>query len=319
MDPPETTAAWYSRFSAQAAEGSAAYARLAATVAETPPVLDLLDTLPEQKRQPNLLFAAARVLGAPVEDPTGFARWVPVHWDPLAALMLRRRTQTNEPRRCATLLPFLAALPGPLALLEVGASAGLCLFPDRWRYRYDDHTLGEPSAPLLTCSPIGPFEPPRRIPEVVWRAGIDLDPPDVTDPDDVAWLEALIWPGQPERLERLRQAIALARRDPPRLVSGDLNDELPALAASAPAEATLVVFHSAVLTYLSGPDRERFVAQVTALPGHWVSNEAPEVLPTIAARVPAGREDTRHRFLTAVDGVPQAWSGGHGQTIELLR
>ncbi len=40
---------------------------------------------------------------------------------------MSKRTQTNEPGRCAVLLPLLAALPQPLALLEVGASAGLCL------------------------------------------------------------------------------------------------------------------------------------------------------------------------------------------------
>ena len=47
--------------------------------------------------------------------------------------------QTNEAGRCAVLLPVLAALPQPLALLEVGASAGLCLYPDRYAYRYGDH------------------------------------------------------------------------------------------------------------------------------------------------------------------------------------
>lgn len=319
MDPPPSTGQWYARFSAQAAEGSLAYARLADAVAGSASLLRLLDTLPEQKRQPNLLFAAARLLGAPVEDPPGFVAWVPEHWAPLAALMQRRRTQTNEPRRSATLLPLLASLPGPLALLEVGASAGLCLYPDRWRYRYGDHPLGDASRPLLTCAPIGEFAPPAHVPDVVWRAGIDLNPLDVTDPDDVAWLEALVWPGQPDRLERLQQAIAIARADPPPITAGDLNSELPALAARAPADATLVVFHSAVLTYLDRPDRTRFVEQVTALPGHWISNEGPEVLPDVGARVPAGREDTRHRFLTALDGVPFAWSGGHGQTIELLR
>ena len=40
-------------------------------------------------------------------------------------MILARRTQTNEPARCAVLLPALAQLPQPLALIEAGASAGL--------------------------------------------------------------------------------------------------------------------------------------------------------------------------------------------------
>ena len=63
--------------------------------------------------------------------------------DEVEALMLARRTQTNEAARCALLLPLLAALPQPLALLEVGASAGLCLLPDRYGYDYAGHRLGD--------------------------------------------------------------------------------------------------------------------------------------------------------------------------------
>ena len=79
--------------------------------------------------------------------------------------------------------------------------------------------------PLLECAATG-LVPPARVPEVVWRAGIDLNPLDVTDPADVAWLEALIWPEQSDRRERLRAAIAVVAADPPILVRGDLLDEL---------------------------------------------------------------------------------------------
>lgn len=232
--------------------------------------------------------------------------------------MRTRLTQTNEPGRCATLLPFLAAIEGPLALLEVGASAGLCLYPDRWQYRYADAVVGDPDAPLLACEPLGPFTAPSRLPEVIWRAGIDLNPLDVTDADDVRWLEALVWPEQTERRARLHDALAIARDDPALLTAGDLNDELVALASNAPDDATLVVFHSAVLTYVSAEARGRFVEQVTALPGHWLANEGPGVLPAVTAQVPAGRADSQDRFLTAFDGRPVAWSGPHGQSVELL-
>ncbi len=50
--------------------------------------------------------------------------------------MAERSTQTNEPARCATVLPVLAQLPQPLALLEVGAAAGLCLLPEYYAYDY---------------------------------------------------------------------------------------------------------------------------------------------------------------------------------------
>lgn len=257
-------------------------------------------------------------MGGPVDAPGPFTAWVLGHWDALAVTMRTRLTQTNEPRRSATLLPFLSSIEGPLALLEVGASAGLCLYPDRWQYRYGGAVVGDPDAPLLTCEPVGPFTAPTRLPEVTWRAGIDLNPLDVTDADDVRWLEALIWPEQTERRDRLHDAIAIAQDDPALLVAGDLNADLATLAAKALTDATLVVFHSAVLTYVTPEERQRFVDQVTALPGHWISNEGPSVLPAVTARVPGGREDAQHRFLTALDGRPVAWSGGHGQSVELL-
>ena len=314
-----STSEWYDGFAVREAAGnSPTYERLARAVAASDEVIDRLDTLPEDKRQPNLLFASTRAMGGPVDAPEPFTEWVLGNWSALAATMRTRLTQTNEPRRSATLLPFLSSIEGPLALLEVGASAGLCLYPDRWQYRYDDTVVGDPDAPLLTCEPVGPFTAPVRLPEVTWRAGIDLNPLDVTDADDVGWLEALIWPEQTERRDRLRDAIAIAQDDPALLVAGDLNDDLATLAAKVPSDATLVVFHSAVLTYVTPEERQRFVDQVSALPGHWISNEGPGVLPALTAQVPAGREDTQHRFLTAFDGRPVAWSGAHGQSVELL-
>jgi hypothetical protein len=190
--------------------------------------------------------------------------------------MRERLTQTNEPGRCAVLLPVLARLPQPLALLEVGASAGLCLYPDAYGYHYSScpGVVGRSDSPVqLTCQVSGPFEAPKQVPQVVWRAGLDLNPLDVTDQGDLRWLDALIWPEHHERRRHRRAAAAIVRNDPPRLVRGDLLNDLPTLAAQAPEHATLVVFHSAVLTYVPPLARARFVDVVRELPGHWVSNE----------------------------------------------
>src|SRR5205823_4941361 len=141
-----------------------------------------------------------------------------------------------EPARCATLLPVLARLPQPLALLEVGASAGLCLLPDYYAYDYGGHTIASTAScgvepPCFSCR-VGPGTPlPKRGLEVAWRAGLDLHPIDLGDDAEVRWLEALIWPGEEYRIPRLRAACDVARAVSPRVVRGDLRTDLAALAA----------------------------------------------------------------------------------------
>jgi hypothetical protein len=192
----------------------------------------------------------------------------------------------------------------------VGASAGLCLYPDRYAYRYGEHTLGTGS-PVLDCAATG-LRPPTARPEVVWRAGLDLNPLDVTDPADVAWLDALIWPEHAHRRARLRAAAAVAAADPPLLVRGDLVADLSALAARAPAGATLVVLHTSVLYQVPAARRAAFIDLVGALPGHWVANEAADVLPH--RTLPAPPDDALYNVLSC-DGEPLAWTRSHGQAM----
>jgi hypothetical protein len=306
-----TTAGWYVDFGTREARGeSPTYERLALAVSHDDELLARLDTLPPAKRQPNPLFAVVRLLGGPVDGPTAFHEYVLEHWPEVAAQLLVRATQTNEVGRCAALLPVLASLPGPLALLEVGASAGLCLYPDRYGYRFGERALGV-GEPVLECALSG-VSPPARLPEVAWRAGLDLNPLDVTDPADVAWLEALVWPEHAHRHARLRAAVAVAAADPPTLVRGDLLDDLPALAARAPADATLVLFHASVLYQVSAQRRAAFAAMASALPGHWIANEAPEVL--AYADLPDPPNGRAHSII-ALDGRPVAWSRPHGQAV----
>lgn len=313
----------YLRFAENEAAGvSALYEELARAVAASDELLAFVAALPEAKQQPNLVFAAVRhVCGTPA-DADDLARMVAARGEEIRAVALSRGTQTNEPGRCATLLPVLARLPQPLALLEVGASAGLCLLPDFYAYDYGGAVLTPESvenaarAPVFPCRASAETPLPTRMPRIAWRAGLDLNPLDVGDPDAVAWLETLVWPGQEERAGRLRATIEVARRQRPRVVAGDLAADLPALAAEAPRDAPLVIFHSAVLAYVPPEVRERFVTRVRELGAVWVSNEAPAVLPAIAARLasppPAGR------FLLSVDGEPVAFTGPHGQSIDWI-
>ena len=310
----------------QAAGSSPTYERLAYGVASDPWAQQALASVPAAKRQPNLLFGVGRLLGAPVGDPEAFLRWLPEHWDRVRSELLTRSTQTNEAGRCATLVPTLATLPGPLALLEVGASAGLCLYPDRYRYDWGRGVVGDGPGPVLSCAWSGEAAPPTTLPEVVWRAGLDLNPLDLTDRDDRRWLECLVWPEHDERRRRLRAAADVVAADPPLLVTGDLVTDLPALAARAPAGATLVVLHSAVLAYVDAATRREFVEVVRSIGAHWLANEHPSLLTGLVAGLGTGlgdavvppRVEGPEPFATALDGRPVGWSGPHGQSYRAL-
>jgi hypothetical protein len=316
LDPRRGTAENYRIFGREAHGRSPAYESLAASVADDDLVLGFLAALPPPKRQPNLLFAAARYLLGAAPGIGALRALIRRNEAELGQVMLARRTQTNEPARCATLLPALARVPEPLALIEVGASAGLTLLFDRYSYDYGGHRIpgSDPDAPTLCCAVRGPVPLPGRLPAIAWRAGLDLNPLDVTRDDDVRWLSCLVWPGESDRQERLAAAIASARRDPPPVYRGDLLTDLPALAARAPAEATLVIFHSAVLAYVAAEDRERFARTVRGLAAVWLSNEAPGVVPGLP--LTDFRDGT---FVLGLGGrTPLAFTDGHGTWLHWL-
>jgi hypothetical protein len=115
-------------------------------------------------------------------------------------------------------------------------------------------------------------------------------------------------------LALLRAALAVARQDPPRVVRGDLRRDLPALTAEAPADATLVVFHTAVLAYVAdASERAAFADTVRGLGAVWVSNEAPGLLAGAT-----GDPWPHGRFLLTRDGQPVAWTDPHGTAIDWL-
>ena len=148
---------------------------------------------------------------------------------------------------------------------------------------------------------------------MVWRAGLDLNPLDVTDPADVAWLDALIWPEHTHRRARLRAAAAVAAADPPLLVRGDLVDDLPALAARAPAGATLVVFHTSVLYQVPAP-RRAGVRRAGPRPARALDRQRGARGAGPTPRLPAPPDGALHNVL-ALDGTPLAWTRSHGQAM----
>lgn len=325
----ETLRDYYGKFARLEAIGtSPIYTSWAEGVATDDEVIALLLELPRPKRQANLLFAAARHLGAGEGTYADLRAWLLRHWNDVRELMLARSTQTNEAGRCATLLPALARIPGPLALMEVGASAGLCLYPDRYSYRFtvtgavgaefaQSTTLDPadgPSAVVLDCE-LTNISVPERLPEVAWRAGIDLNPLDITDVDQREWLTSLIWPEHEARRERLLAAASIAAADPPHLVRGDLLDTVESLLAEVPAGTQPVVFHSAVLAYVDAEVRACFASLMRSRDDVvWISNEGAGVLPDTPAQLETLGVEADGRFVHSVDGRAVALTGPHGQS-----
>jgi hypothetical protein len=286
---------------AAGARDSPLYARLCHETADNPAVTRLLLEAAPAQRWPMLLLAAVnletRRSGEPYPvDGEQLARYCSEHREQLVATIATHSTQTNEVGRCAYLLPcFAHASDGrPLALVEVGTSAGLALNWDRYGYDYGAAgTAGDPgSAVKLSCE-VRAGRPPLEAPRVTWRAGIDLAP----RPDD-EWLRACVFADQPERLERLDAALAIAREHPPRLVQGDAMELLPRLLAEAPGEAQVVVFHTAVLAYI-GFDRAEQLRELTR-DVTYVAAEDPQQL----------------AFRLEVDGVEVGLGQPHGRWLE---
>lgn len=308
----------YERFAMAEARGaSRIYERLAHAVAASPDLLAFLSAMPSDRRQPNLFLAAVRHVSGVPRNGKEMEEIVRAHAPRIKDVMLSRTTQTNEPARCAVLMPVLACLRQPLALIEVGASAGLCLLPDRYGYDYGKHRIEPPSpglAPIFRCVASATTPLPNALPKVGWRLGLDLRPLDVTSPSDMGWLETLVWPGQEHRTANLRAAIEIARADPPTVRQGDLLADLPAIAALAPRDMLLVVYHTAVIGYVpSQADRDRFARMVGQTRALWISNEVPSAFPALARAAPP--PPTPGDFLLGVDGKPVAWTGPHGQSI----
>src|SRR5688500_11061201 len=121
----------YRDFAAYAEGDSACFVAWALGVADDPDIHGWLADLPRLKQQPNLVFAAARWHGARTPSHHAELRRTLVAEEAAVKQTIRERaTQTNEVGRLATLTPVFAQIAeesGPLSLVEVGASAGLCL------------------------------------------------------------------------------------------------------------------------------------------------------------------------------------------------
>jgi Uncharacterized protein conserved in bacteria (DUF2332) len=309
------------------------YERLCIGAAEEPEILAMLLQAAPADRMPHLLFGAMQFLllvegtdpieqfgTAPFEH---FRTWCLDRRPEIENLVAARFTQTNEVGRCAALLPTLstvAQLTGlPLALLEVGASAGLNLLLDRYRYVYrQGEETGKGDAEVVLCPRLrGTTIPPLSVPIIAWRMGLDRHPVDVYDEEAVTWLRSCIWPEQRWRIELFERAVSEARKDPARVSAGDAVESLAQVVHGVPENLALCIVHTAVINYL--PDPVSFTQTLVDLsasrPIWWVSGEAQGMVRELPQPPPPGGEALP--FLYGV--VPLGVEGHAPRTLALAR
>lgn len=230
-------------------------------------------------RDPSLPFARffPTVVGVRAEPPDGAGTEYPAfcaaHRDALTELLRTRLVQTNEPAR-ATAIRYALHEVGrrtraAVTFLEIGPSAGIQLRFDRWGVRTGGRRFGPADAPLTVDTEWrGPGRPPDldAISPIRERFGVDLHPVDATDPEERAWLQALVWPEHVDRHAQLGLALDAVAADPPEILAGDAIELLPRLDAERlDAGADLVVFHSMVRIHVPVDRRPAFDTAIAAL------------------------------------------------------
>jgi hypothetical protein len=233
---------------------------------------------------------------------------------------LDRPVQTNEVGRSAALLGgFLTVAEETglgLRILELGASAGLNLRWDRFRFVAPDWAFGDPSSRATVVAEYENGRPP--LPRLVWvseRAGCDASPIDATTEEGALTLQSYIWPDQSERLETLRGAIEVARTTPAPVEKADAADWLEDRLARERGGMATVVYHSVFWGYLTAEGRNR----ITALMND-AGARATEAEPLAWLRMETGTEQTDVTLTTWPGGEERllATAGYHGRPVKWL-
>ncbi|WP_456275244.1 DUF2332 domain-containing protein [Bacillus sp. AK128] len=265
------------------------YEHLAIEISNDQEILKLCENA-RSKPIPNLLFAAVHYLlfkgnqhplrrfypslqQQPIDLASSylpFKDFCSMYKEEITMILKSKLVQTNEVRRCTYLYPsfchIYSIINKPLALIEIGTSAGFQLLWDKYRYRYGtDHVYGNKDAMLeLTADIKGDISPALFpvSPPVGLRIGVDLHLNDVRNNEDFLWLKALIWPEHAERIRLLEQAASCIKETPVNLIEGDGIDLLSKIAAEIPSEYTICIFHTHVANQFSVESKHKLLQTI---------------------------------------------------------
>jgi len=264
----------FQQFAEVQAKGSSdLYYFLSHRIVEDEELVTIVSEIPASQPKPNLFFASMQYLVSKTVSPLRsyypsltdvplpvkqsfepFKEFALHHKDQLIELFHTKLVQTNEVRRAAYLYPLFLRISEetqkPLALIEIGTSAGLLLCLDAYNYEYGNGikiTNAEDSI-LIASNNKG-----EKLPSYIYsklqinnRIGIDLNIVDLKNEEDYDWMLALIWPEHSKRRQQFKEASQIASGIKKELYEGDLTELLPTIIQSLSTETQVVVFHTHV-------------------------------------------------------------------------
>ena len=184
---------------------------------------------------------------------------------PFVQNWLKHAPQTNEVRRSAALIPsahwIAARHPLPFVISELGASGGLNLMWDRYALETGDARLGA-TDPVLTLTPdwTGPVPKSAHV-YVAGRAGVDLNPLDIRDPDQAQRLISYLWPDQLHRMALTRAAMSALNQV---IEQGDAIDWLETRLENHPDGHIHLIYHTIAWQYFPADKQKKGRALIEA-------------------------------------------------------
>lgn len=210
---------------------------------------------------------------------TAFSELMTRYQPELAAICAERgTTRANDPQAAAMLWPGLAWAAGtkPVALIELGGTAGFCLLPDKYAYQYDGNSPGA-AAMELAAESRGTAIPDALAPmDIRMRIGIELDPVRHDDTAAVEWLRDCVRADRPEELARVDASLAEPALADVDWRAGDYFDELPAALASVPDGVMPIVYGAHTLCCATEPERLPRMLAESGRDLVWLAKEVPD-------------------------------------------
>jgi len=311
------------------------YSALEYRLAASPAACQILIDVRPTQRNPMLVFAilqwhALNGVSPLSELYQSFPQWEPTQWADAVVQVLEERpsliaqethrsTQTNEINRTAALCALLGSLRirgvSDIHLIDVGSSMGFNLYPDF----AEVVTEGPPSHPGQLETEVTSRHPVSFAPPTIHRRiGIDMNPLDPSNEEDVKWIAACLWPEQSARLARFQHYIEQVVTWPTAEIHhGDANELIEDIVRELGPGPVPVIFHSWVLAYLSQQDQQRWRSTMDRLVANgaiWISFESPFATSGLSlphAEEPEGALGSVQMVVAMPHEAPEHWGWSH--------